>query len=151
MKGNSETTARIRALNDQLRRFGRGGRVMMTSGIEALGAAGIARIMGAVAAFDAFTGDCWPKNTEPEPPSPGPEICPGTKSAPNVGRCDPSSGRPRLYRSTRFPGDGPSVPSQRLLNLRQRPFAVPASDGPVRPTTAARRPRPGGQVMPEAA
>jgi hypothetical protein len=57
MKGNSETTARIRALNDQLRRFGRGGRVMMTSGIEALGAAGIARIMGAVAAFDAFTGD----------------------------------------------------------------------------------------------
>ena len=58
MKGNSaDTTARIRALNDRLRRFGRGGRVMMTSGIEALGAAGIARIMAAVAAFDAFTGD----------------------------------------------------------------------------------------------
>jgi len=57
MKGNSDTTARIRALNDALRRFGRGGRVMMTSGIEALGAAGIARIMAAVAAFDAFTGD----------------------------------------------------------------------------------------------
>ena len=57
MKGNSDTTARIRALNDQLRRFGRGGRIMMTSGIEALGAAGIARVMAAVAAFDAFTGD----------------------------------------------------------------------------------------------
>jgi hypothetical protein len=57
MKENSDTTARIRALNDALRRFGRGGRVMMTSGIEALGAAGVAQIMGAVAAFDAFTGD----------------------------------------------------------------------------------------------
>src|SRR5216683_182432 len=57
MKENSETTARIRALNDQLRRFGRGGRIMMTSGIEALGPGGVARIMAAVAAFDAFTGD----------------------------------------------------------------------------------------------
>ncbi len=57
MKGTSDARARIRALNDQLRRSGRGGRVMMTSGIEALGAAGIARIMAAVAAFDAFTGD----------------------------------------------------------------------------------------------
>ena len=58
MKGKSDQkSARICALNDQLRRFGRGGRVMMTSGIEALGAAGIARIMAAVAAFDAFTGD----------------------------------------------------------------------------------------------
>jgi len=57
MKGNSDTTARIRALNDALRRFGRGGRVMMTSGIEALGAAGIARVIAAVAAFDDFTGD----------------------------------------------------------------------------------------------
>jgi hypothetical protein len=57
MKGKSDSAARIRALNDALRRFGRGGRVMMTSGIEALGAAGIARVMAAVAAFDAFTGD----------------------------------------------------------------------------------------------
>jgi Protein of unknown function (DUF3768) len=57
MTGKSESTARIRALNDALRRFGRGGRVMMTSGIEALGTAGIARIMAAVAAFDAFTDD----------------------------------------------------------------------------------------------
>ena len=57
MKGNSDITARIRALNDRLRRFGRGGRVMMTSGIEALGPGGVARVMAAVAAFDAFTGD----------------------------------------------------------------------------------------------
>jgi Protein of unknown function (DUF3768) len=58
MRGKSDQkSARIRALNDALRRFGRGGRVMMTSGIEALGAAGVARIMAAVAAFDAFTGD----------------------------------------------------------------------------------------------
>jgi Protein of unknown function (DUF3768) len=51
------TTARICELNDELRRFGRGGRVMITSGIEALGAAAIARIMAAVASFDAFTSD----------------------------------------------------------------------------------------------
>jgi Protein of unknown function (DUF3768) len=58
MKGKSDQkSARIRALNDALRRSGRGGRVMMTSGIEALGAPGIARVMAAVAAFDAFTGD----------------------------------------------------------------------------------------------
>jgi Protein of unknown function (DUF3768) len=58
MKGKSDQkSARICALNDALRRFGRGGRVMMTSGIEALGAAGIARVMAAVAAFEAFTGD----------------------------------------------------------------------------------------------
>ena len=57
MKGNSDTTARIRALNDALRRSGHGGRIMMTSGIEALGPGGVARVMAAVAAFDAFAGD----------------------------------------------------------------------------------------------
>ena len=57
MKGNLDITARIRALNDQLRRFGRGGRVMMTSGIEGLGVVRVAQIMAAVAAFDAFTSD----------------------------------------------------------------------------------------------
>jgi Protein of unknown function (DUF3768) len=58
MKGKSDQkSARIRALNDALRRFGRGGRVMMTSGIEAMGAVRVARIMAAVAAFYAFTGD----------------------------------------------------------------------------------------------
>jgi len=58
MTGKSDQkSARIRALNDQLRRFGRGGRVMITSGIEAFGPGGVARVMAAVAAFDAFTGD----------------------------------------------------------------------------------------------
>jgi hypothetical protein len=58
MKGKSDQkSARICALNDALRRFGRGGRVMMTSGIEALGVVRVARIMAAVAAFDAFTGE----------------------------------------------------------------------------------------------
>jgi hypothetical protein len=57
MSDRSDSTARICALNDQLRRFGRGGRVMMTSGIEMLGACLAARILAAVAGFDAFTAD----------------------------------------------------------------------------------------------
>jgi hypothetical protein len=57
MSGKSEAIAPICALNDQLRRFGRGGRVIMTSGIEMLGAAAAACIMGEVAGFDAFTAD----------------------------------------------------------------------------------------------
>src|SRR6202008_2313158 len=52
-----QSSTRICALNDELRRFGRGGRVMITSGIQALGAEGIARVLAAVAAFDAFTTD----------------------------------------------------------------------------------------------
>jgi len=50
-------TARIRALNDQLRRFGQGGRIMITSRIQALGTEGVARVLATVAVFDAFTGD----------------------------------------------------------------------------------------------
>ena len=57
MSSKSNATVRICALNDALRRFGRGGRVMMTSGIEALGSAVIARIMAAIAGFDVFTAD----------------------------------------------------------------------------------------------
>ena len=57
MSDQSDRAASISALNDELRRFGRGGRVMITSGIEALGAAAITRIMAAVASFDAFTAD----------------------------------------------------------------------------------------------
>lgn len=52
-----QSSTRICALNDELRRFGRGGRIMMTPGIQALGAEGIARVLAAVAAFDAFTGE----------------------------------------------------------------------------------------------
>jgi hypothetical protein len=57
MSGKSDSTTGMCVLNDQLRRLGRGGRVMMTSGIEVLGAAAIARIMAEVAGFDAFTAD----------------------------------------------------------------------------------------------
>ena len=51
-----QSSTRICALNDELRRFGRGGRIMMTPGIQALGAEGVARVLAAVAAFNAFTG-----------------------------------------------------------------------------------------------
>jgi hypothetical protein len=55
-KSNQGST-RICALNDELRRFGRGGRIMITSGIQALGAEGVAHVLAAVAAFDTFTSD----------------------------------------------------------------------------------------------
>lgn len=51
-----QSSTRICALNDELRRFGRGGRIMITPGIQALGAESIARVLAAVVAFDAFTG-----------------------------------------------------------------------------------------------
>jgi Protein of unknown function (DUF3768) len=58
MTGKSNQGAtRICALNDELRRLGRGGRIMITSGIQALGTEGVARVLAAVAAFDAFTSD----------------------------------------------------------------------------------------------
>jgi hypothetical protein len=58
MKGKSnQGSARIRALNDELRRFRRGGRIMLTSGIQGLGTECVARVLAAVAAFDTFTGD----------------------------------------------------------------------------------------------
>jgi hypothetical protein len=50
-------TARTRALNDALRRCGRGGRIMITAGLEARGSEKIARMLAAVAAFDNFTDD----------------------------------------------------------------------------------------------
>jgi hypothetical protein len=52
-----QSSTRIRTLNDELRRFGRGGRIMITPGIQALGDRAVARILTAVAAFDAFTND----------------------------------------------------------------------------------------------
>ncbi|MHC4946384.1 MAG: DUF3768 domain-containing protein [Planctomycetota bacterium] len=52
-----ETIERIRSLNDQLRSKGIGGRIMITSGIKALGTVKIARILSAVADFDDFSGD----------------------------------------------------------------------------------------------
>ena len=52
-----QSSTRIRTLNDELRRFGRGGRIMITPGIQALGDGAVARVLTAVAAFDAFTND----------------------------------------------------------------------------------------------
>jgi hypothetical protein len=50
MTGKSQQgSTRICALNDELRRLGRGGRVMITSGIQALGIDGVARVLAAVA------------------------------------------------------------------------------------------------------
>jgi hypothetical protein len=58
MTDNSEQkTARIRALNNALRRCGRGGRIMITAGLETLGSETIARVLAAVAAFDNFSDD----------------------------------------------------------------------------------------------
>ena len=56
MSGRSrQGSARIRRLNDQLHRYGRSGCTMITSGIQALGAEAITRVLAAVAGFDEFT------------------------------------------------------------------------------------------------
>ena len=48
---------RIRALNDELRKTGAGGKTCLTSGLIAKGADFIAKATAAVRAFDAFTND----------------------------------------------------------------------------------------------
>ncbi len=50
-------TPRIRELNDQLRCKAAGGRVLITRGIEALGADGVMQVLTAVSRFDDFTED----------------------------------------------------------------------------------------------
>ena len=47
-------TARIRALNDELRQNFAGGAAVMTPGIAALGAEAVARIVKTIAVFDDF-------------------------------------------------------------------------------------------------
>jgi hypothetical protein len=54
---SKQGSALICALNDELRRFGRGGRITITCGIQALGAEAVARVLAAVAGFDEFTAD----------------------------------------------------------------------------------------------
>ena len=54
---DSKTTAKIRELNDHFRKTGRGGRIMMTQGIQALGQRAVMEIMAKVRAFDKFTKD----------------------------------------------------------------------------------------------
>jgi hypothetical protein len=49
--------ARVRELNDQLRRKTIGGRIVITRGIEALGSDGVRNVLTAVATFDDFTED----------------------------------------------------------------------------------------------
>jgi Protein of unknown function (DUF3768) len=49
--------AKVRELNDQLRRFGRGGMIVMTDGIATSDRQTITSIFAAIAAFDAFTED----------------------------------------------------------------------------------------------
>jgi len=48
------TTDRIRALNDELRRNLPNGRAVMTTGVAALGAEAVARIVKTVAVYDDF-------------------------------------------------------------------------------------------------
>jgi len=48
---------RIRALNDELRKTGAGGKMFLTRGMWALGSDFVAHAVAAVRAFDAFTND----------------------------------------------------------------------------------------------
>jgi hypothetical protein len=52
---NTEKTARIRELNDALRQSGRGGRIVMTSGVQALGEGEQATLFHKIASYDDFT------------------------------------------------------------------------------------------------
>lgn len=52
---SQDHTARIRALNDRLRRFHVGGRTMLTAGISAKSPAFILQVIGAVRTFDDFS------------------------------------------------------------------------------------------------
>ncbi len=54
---DSKSTAKIRDLNDQFRKTGRGGRIMLTQGIQALGQHVVMEIMAKIRAFDKFTKD----------------------------------------------------------------------------------------------
>ena len=49
--------AKIRELNDQFRKTGIGGRLMITAGIKAMGEKAVAEIIAKVRSFDQFTND----------------------------------------------------------------------------------------------
>ncbi len=52
-----ERTARIRALNDALRRYAHSGVICITAGVQALGEQGVEAVLMAVRDFDAFSND----------------------------------------------------------------------------------------------
>jgi len=57
MSKNAETTARIRQLNDDLRRTFFGGKVVMTDGVAAIPEGDLAKLLERVRRFDEFTND----------------------------------------------------------------------------------------------
>lgn len=57
MTSSSDQTARIRALNDQLRQTGTGGRIVMTRGVAALDTSTQAAVFAGLRRFDTFTSD----------------------------------------------------------------------------------------------
>ena len=52
---NDDQRARVRALNDRLRRQHRGGQILLTCGVLDLGRLGILAVIEAMSQFDAFT------------------------------------------------------------------------------------------------
>ena len=50
----TDHATKIRTLNDTFRKTGRGGRIMLTQGIQALGQKAVAEIIDKVRAFDQF-------------------------------------------------------------------------------------------------
>ena len=52
-----EKTARIRELNDRLRKTGQGGRFMITTGVQSLSPDMRRKVLAAVSGFDAFSED----------------------------------------------------------------------------------------------
>jgi hypothetical protein len=57
MTDNVEKTARIRELNDELRKYMIGGSALVTPGISALGAEVVERLVKTIAVFDDFCHD----------------------------------------------------------------------------------------------
>lgn len=54
--GKDGRTARIRQLNDALRRYAHSGVICLTAGVQALGQSGVEAVLLAVRDFDAFDG-----------------------------------------------------------------------------------------------
>lgn len=58
--GKKKDAAEIRRLNDELRTTGRGGRIVLTLGIEDLGEQVLSNVLAPVASFDAFNKENAP-------------------------------------------------------------------------------------------